>query len=781
MAERSLDCTIEEMCHQACVSTDDCNAALKVSQKCVCVILKRSVKDRFINNYNPRWLKAWRGNLDLQFCPDQFAVMTYITDYYSKDESGTVDVLSKAWKSSKNLLLRNRLTNFKNTLLTHRQMGASEAYYRIIPSLKVKNSSIGTVFATSGFPHNRSKFYKQLAEDTQANPLKDTVTIDGRSGKFQESESVHDHYSRRPPGLEEMCLAEFVISYIRGKAHSKVEMHDRVSIKTGLLLSLFNGEPLPKAIVCLYESKEVYMTLRTHRIVLRINKYRDTSSREEHAYSEMLLYTPWRSESNDLFCDDPEKCMQIFATPDVMAVVNSNKVAVFPYHSKITDLQEYLASNPDIHAQHTYDLLNIEGEQQNADDDAEGVHIDIDHAYCDPTGLDPDEDQLRVSKSRNQDQRSSIYVQPLLELNEISENIRLHSKDQHLAFSIVLNYVHGIVRNAKMLVPTPPLLFIHGGAGTGKSLLINNMANIVEHLLRQHDPGSPMRPYALKTAPTGMAASNIGGKVQTCMTDIIKCVAVTMYFLGHTLHTALSLPFKNAYEALSDEKQDRLRDLLADLKLLIIDEISMVRPDQLYQIHQRLIEIKSCKDTFGGVAVVVVGDLMQLRPVFSDFVFGLPNDQKHSSYHVTDALFPKFEVIELNTNHRQGEYTEFGNMMERLRFGESSEQDFATFEERIIGPQNTLPDNSLQIFGTNAAVEKANMIRLQALGTPEVCVKAILSPPPGLPNYSVKIGKDGTVDNTPYMNVLHLKKGARVMITHNIRLVESKRYGNIVL
>jgi hypothetical protein len=81
-ADLSEDLSIAELCILSGVNVEEYYASLKVSQKGVVIILKRTVKDRFINNYNPRWIRAWQGNMDIQFCPDQFAVMTYVTDYY---------------------------------------------------------------------------------------------------------------------------------------------------------------------------------------------------------------------------------------------------------------------------------------------------------------------------------------------------------------------------------------------------------------------------------------------------------------------------------------------------------------------------------------------------------------------------------------------------------------------------------------------------------------------------------------------------------------------------
>jgi hypothetical protein len=296
--------SIQGLCDIAGVNMNDYYDALKVSRKGVVIVLKRSVKDRYVNNYNARWLRAWQGNMDIQLCPDQFAVATYITDYYAKDETGTASVLAKCWKSSKNMPLRRRLNEFKNTFLSHRQMGASEAFYRILPSLKVKNSSISCIFLSSGYPQNRSRFYKQIAEKKDEVPNRETVSITGREGVYQAPDSVHDHYSGRPFGLQEMCLAEFAITYTRARRKHTDGMHDGMSKHTGQLLSFNNGEPLPRSIISRHGDKEIHMSLRSHRVVLRIHKFKDQSNQEEHLYSEMLMFMPWNDEILDLHANN---------------------------------------------------------------------------------------------------------------------------------------------------------------------------------------------------------------------------------------------------------------------------------------------------------------------------------------------------------------------------------------------------------------------------------------------------------------------------------------------
>ena len=62
--------------------------AISVSERGKTVVLKRSLKDRFVNNYNPMFLKAWNGNMDLQFCHDTFA--GNIDFYFSNKDSPSI-------------------------------------------------------------------------------------------------------------------------------------------------------------------------------------------------------------------------------------------------------------------------------------------------------------------------------------------------------------------------------------------------------------------------------------------------------------------------------------------------------------------------------------------------------------------------------------------------------------------------------------------------------------------------------------------------------------------
>ena len=133
------------------VSTENYLLALQEScRKGITVILQRDIDEIYVNNYNPEWLLAWDGNIDIQPCFDFFAVVTYITEYFTKDESGTSAFLAEASKQIKALPIKDQRRCIKNVFLTHRQMGLSEAFMKIFPEIRLKDSNIGTVFVPLG-------------------------------------------------------------------------------------------------------------------------------------------------------------------------------------------------------------------------------------------------------------------------------------------------------------------------------------------------------------------------------------------------------------------------------------------------------------------------------------------------------------------------------------------------------------------------------------------------------------------------------------------------------
>ena len=142
---------------------------------------------------------------------------------------------------------------------------------------------------------------------------------------------------------------------------------------------------------------------------------------------------------------------------------------------------------------------------------------------------------------------------------------------QREVINIGIKYAKGIVKSRKEgnASPQAPLLMVHGGAGAGKSTVIKILAQWTQKILQieGHDVDCPC---VIKTAFTGTASSNIDGQ---------------------TLHASFGFPFDNKFYSLSDKSRDQKRTVLKNLKIVIIDEVSMVKSDMLYQLDLRLQEI----------------------------------------------------------------------------------------------------------------------------------------------------------------------------------------------
>jgi hypothetical protein len=87
---------LEDFLNLLDVTMDDYLWAWSISTRASKVVLKRTLAERFVNNYNPQYLLAWNANMDIQFCFDTYTVITYICDYYAKDDSGMTEVLTAA-------------------------------------------------------------------------------------------------------------------------------------------------------------------------------------------------------------------------------------------------------------------------------------------------------------------------------------------------------------------------------------------------------------------------------------------------------------------------------------------------------------------------------------------------------------------------------------------------------------------------------------------------------------------------------------------------------------
>ena len=145
-------------------------------------------------------------------------------------------------------------------------------------------------------------------------------------------------------------------------------------------------------------------------------------------------------------------------------------------------------------------------------------------------------------------------------------------------------------------------LLLSGGAGVGKSAVTNALYEALIRHLNVIPGENPEEVKVLKVAPTGKAAFNIN---------------------GNTLHSAFKIPANKGFEysSLDADRLNTIRAQLRKLKIIFIDEISMVGSGMFNFLNMRLQQIMGSKAIFGEVSLIAVGDLFQLKPVFDKWIF----------------------------------------------------------------------------------------------------------------------------------------------------------------
>ena len=188
--------------------------ALSCSTAGYSIIIERDIDEIFINSYNPEWARAWNGNTDIQLCLDYFAVITYITDYYTKDDSGMMSKLIEMLKNSDDDSLKEKMKLVMRTFITARQVGECEAFYKIMPELHLKDSNVTTVFVPTSKDEMRSKFMIKVDEKDDYHG-KEKKKIEGRPGLYVEKYDIIDKYMRRDRSqkeIEDIRPAQFFLN-----------------------------------------------------------------------------------------------------------------------------------------------------------------------------------------------------------------------------------------------------------------------------------------------------------------------------------------------------------------------------------------------------------------------------------------------------------------------------------------------------------------------------------------------------------------------------------------
>jgi ATP-dependent DNA helicase PIF1 len=153
---------------------------------------------------------------------------------------------------------------------------------------------------------------------------------------------------------------------------------------------------------------------------------------------------------------------------------------------------------------------------------------------------------------------------------------------------------------------------------------------------------------------------------------------------GQTLHSLLKLPVQKEGKIISNVPiltgmyLRTMRLQWREIQWFFIDEISMVSYEVLCMIDSRLRQLKNNDNLFGGINVMLFGDLMQLPPIGGKQVFEQPNRMAAATH-----LWRVFTLIELTENMRQQGDMTFINILKALRIGEMQAHHMAVLINKV--------------------------------------------------------------------------------------------------
>ena len=293
----------------------------------------------------------------------------------------------------------------------------------------------------------------------------------------------------------------------------------------------------------------------------------------------------------------------------------------------------------------------------------------------------------------------------------LDELVSSLNADQSRVFKLVKSHLeHQAMHERKTCTchDLKPLhMFVSGVGGTRKSFLIKTVCALVSNIWDDLKDTT----LCAVTAPTGLAAFNVG---------------------GITIHRLLQLPIEHegkpaGYWRLGRDAQKVMRTSLSQLRLLIIDEVSMVSNLNLAYIHLRLDELFGRDQWFGGVNVLFVGDILQLPPVNGAPVFDKMTNkavaQKLGCMTSINIWQDTVVYDELTINERQKQDQAFSSMLNEVRRGFPSKATIEALQDRVITEKVvdkfeellTLQKSPLCLFPTHQSCQEFNTEMLSRL------------------------------------------------------------------
>ncbi|XP_062616288.1 uncharacterized protein LOC134278001 [Saccostrea cucullata] len=667
------------------ISEEDYIKCIRSSLRGPKVFLKRNPCDMRVNSYNSVVLDAWKANIDIQYILDPYACAMYIVSYISKSQRGMSDLLNRAAKEARegNLDIKRQVRHIGNHFLNSVEVGAQEAAYLVLQMAMTK-ASRDVVFINTSPSDDRVILIKTDTELEKLTPNSTDV----------ECSNVIKRYAKRPKQLENWCLADYVsqLDVVFPKDNEREFTENEVNdddqdnqsddednadldfSESDTLVTLRNG-----------------IKIRRRKVprVIRYVRFNIKTDPENYYREKLMLFMPWRNESIDLISgmDTFEKSFHLKKS------FLAHKVKEYEFNAEQLDAALQMATEDISEA---YDELAPNAQQTEAEDENEGSLESENYVQFNPE---------RPIEQRHYDIGSDLGIPSTRQITEES-SVRLPDNEylkllgslnvkQREFFNHVLQWIK---------TKTDPIYsFLSGGAGVGKSVLIRALYQALHRYLCSIEGENPDDIRILLCAYTGKAAYNIGGA---------------------TIASAFHQKINQSQQSLHCDELNTFRTKYQNLKLIIIDEISMVGNRSLALIDSRLQLLTGIKKPFGGISIIAVGDFFQLKPVMDRWIF---QDLNHGAQALANNLWKEhFCIFELDEIMRQKDDLEFAQLLNRLRYNIMTEEDMNVIHRCMITEtSDNYPHHAPHLFTQNSKVNAYNNQLIEKLEGEKVIVNSV--------------------------------------------------------
>ncbi|MES9882338.1 MAG: AAA family ATPase [Sedimenticola sp.] len=647
------DITHQQFLDNIKLSEEEYIMAIRSSINSPTIFLKRLSKEIRVNSYLSVCLSAWRANMDGQFILDIYQCAMYVVAYISKSQRGMSLLLDTACKEAaeKGSNIKEKVRDIGNKFTNNVEMSAQEAV-DICLQTPLRKSSRQVVFIPTSEPENRTCLLKSLE-------VIETLEDDDEQVA---SGSIITRYTNRRHSLENVSLADWAAWYDGPNRNKQCEQNvDQIEHP-----DTDADDPVAEVMPA-NKHKQKRKTAR----ILRSVRYNKQHQPEDFYREKIMLYTNWRDEQ-------------------------SLKGQCETYQERYAQLEADIQTQSEHYEPNAAVVASAEAQaiEDLANEELDNIAPNADHANMQDLSIPEVIHDASLFPPDNMPQSDIGIDMGIPAAAKKSDQIPFHEMNDSDYRSLIrsLNskqreFFTDILTNIKR-TDTPFYAFLSGGAGVGKSRVLTA---IYQAAMKYYNsiPGTDYNTrHVMVIAPTGKAAYNVA---------------------GNTIQSAFRVPPSQTInmDTPPSDKLNTLRTELGEVKLVIIDEISMVGFRMFNLIHKRLQDIKGSSLDFGGVSLLCFGDLFQLKPVFDCYLFS--NSSCGAAALATNLWVKHFCMYELIEIMRQRDSLILAQLLNRLRENKQTREDIDMLLTRTCSSlQPDYPSTAPHLFLENARVNAWN-------------------------------------------------------------------------